>query len=110
MFASQSRSQPARTPVRYSGKVNAYQIAKLLTVNAGDPGQVIREVLSNSDDAQATYATIIPFPFPSDLAGFVILDDGRGMSCPVEKNANGEDVDAKVRPQVVCFRIQNRAS
>jgi hypothetical protein len=63
---------------------NVAKLAKLLTTNAGDPAQIVREALSNCADAGARDAWLVPFPHPMADAGFAIVDNGQGMTRPVQ--------------------------
>lgn len=54
-----------------------------LSVNRNDPCEVVRELISNSYDAQAPHIAYIPI---KDRQGLIFLDDGKGLSHEVEVN------------------------
>ena len=91
------------TEVIYNPIANFQHINKLVKGNAGDPAQVIREVVSNASDAGAKNLTLVPLPYPEEWAGFIALDDGEGMTRPAEI-VNGEQVDGKVSAYTIFIR------
>lgn len=91
---------PRRQPYSHGTRTNMANLSQLLKTNAGDPVQVIREVLSNAADAHARNVWLAPLPFTKELAGFIIADDGTGMSSPIQDgSSSGEaEADAKRKP------------
>lgn len=85
---------------------NVSSISKLVKSNAGDPAQVLREVVSNASDAEARNITFVPLPYPIAHAGFIAIDDGTGMSRPVEgrKDPKGRAGDSNVSRNIYCTK------
>jgi len=87
-----------------------------LSVNRNDPCEVLRELISNSYDAQALNLAYIPL---KDHQGFVFLDDGSGLDTKTKINGitpweaffsigkstkkQGESIGYKCQGSKLCF-------
>lgn len=90
-----------RPSYAHRGVANVNKLRNLVMNNASDPAQVFREAVSNCDDADARNAWLVPIPHPSEKAGLIVVDDGRGMTSPVDAlGPNGALRDSLVSPAV----------